>query len=168
MYDKKKYMLIGVFVLAVLGIVGLWYLLGDRETAGGERINVERGLDTTEREQRDAGASIERIRAGLGDSARSLERIEQGTERSAAGADRIRGANENVEGAIGEAARTAESIERSTDNLTERNLTAIERIERAEKRNRTAETALDGTGERIRECRERIAESERILAKYAP
>ena len=69
MYDKKSYVLISVLMLAVLGIAGLWYLLGDREPAGGGSVNVERGLDATEREQRDAGASIERIRAGLGESA---------------------------------------------------------------------------------------------------
>jgi len=96
MYDKKNYVLVGALVLAVLGIAGLWYLLGDRAPTGDGRINVERGLDATEREQRDAGASIERIRTGLGESTCSLERIEQGTERGAAGVERIQGASESA------------------------------------------------------------------------
>lgn len=166
MYDKKNTMLIGVLALAFLGIAGLWYLLGDREPAGDGRINVERGLEATEREQRNAGASIERIRARLADSAGSLDRIEQGTERGAAGADRIRGASESAAGAIGNAERTAESIARGTDDLAERSRATIERIDRAEERNCTAETALDGVEQRIRECGECLAESERILAKY--
>lgn len=131
MYDKKNYVLVGVLVLAVLGIAGLWYLLGDREPTGSGSVNVERGLDATEREQCDAGASIERIRTELRESTRSLERIKQSTERSAEGADRIRGASEDATGAIGDAERTVESIARGTDDLAERSRAAIERIDRA-------------------------------------
>lgn len=148
MYDKKNMLRIGAFVLVALGVaVLLWSLRSDPEPAGEHRINVERGFDETQRNQQSAGESLERIRAGLDDGTRSLERIERSADQSEAGARRIAG---------------------DLDALTEGNSAALERIEHAEAGNRGAETAIERAQQRIAECRERTAESERILAKYAP
>lgn len=150
MNAKQKIILACAAVLLCAGVA--WYLFSVPSTGPTDSYHVEDGFDRTAREQQKATDSIDAVSRGLEESTGCATDIGAGIERDQGRAESIQSRNAELETGI--------------DSITERNRTALERLDEAEAGNEDAARSVADAATAVTSGRELTRRSAEILGRY--